>query len=828
MGRSYSRILIYLLVCALCYTPMADLQANSPIIRVAYAQSATATPTPTPTPIPTPSSLTTDPLAQLITKLPTLKRLVERIQRQLDRSQVDLDDLALSLGGDGDALVEWVRTNIAFEQYPGLLRGTRGTLIGRAGNALDTAFLLAHLLADAGYEVRIARGSLSPTVARTLIDQMLAPRAAAAPTGDEAALIALLVELGETLGLSASASRAQVEAALAPDLTEDVGFVAAQEDTAFILDALDDAGIVLGDEAAVDDLVTEAEDYFWVQYRLSVGQPWQAAHPAFKDPAAAPTQLKASTTFLDEVPPELLHRIRIQVSIEQKVDDELATAVIMPAWESPVAALVGQPLIYRNNPVSLENLEQLLDVESFLAKPVTFVPSFNNELVLNGLGFDLNGATYDVGLLGGDTLAVTQMGQTIGNILEEATGALDGAEPEPGATPEAASDLITLTGQWIDYTLIAPGGVERTFRRTILDRIGAENRAAGLVKIAVGEELPAAATTLLTQHTILVLPSTYSQAYVAQRFLSQLKSAIDLVDYLQKQRPFTDALVAPPLPLLMAASSFDDVLLNTLFARNPPADANLISYRPEPYLVVLEDGLLLNRTQPTGFLRVDVINNTRRTFTTTGGELQVDATTNVLAGAWETRAEQSPFAHVQGQRFSTFTAFLAAAEAGVPTQVITAPDPALLADLALPAMAQQAIARDLENGYIVLVPEAIASGDGAAGWWRVNPRTGETLGLAGDGRGTDTVEYSFLLALKENLILGAPSTMAGFAICMAGASGSAGCCAADAAAAYGAGAVLGALVAARSASAAILLGEALKFGGIMGGAAGATPSFCNL
>ena len=125
------------------------------------------------------------------------------------------------------------------------------------------------------------------------------------------------------------------------------------------------------------------------------------------------------------------------------------------------------------------------------------------------------------------------------------------------------------------------------------------------------------------------------------------------------------------------------------------------------------------------------------------------------------------------------------------------------------------------------MPETIASG-AATGWWRVNPLTGETLGLAGDGRGTETVEYSFLAALKENLILGAPSTMAGFAICMAGASGSAGCCAADAALAYGAGAGLGAVVAYKSASAAILLGEALKFGGLFGGATGATPSFCNL
>ena len=163
----------------------------------------------------------------------------------------------------------------------------------------------------------------------------------------------------------------------------------------------------------------------------------------------------------------------------------------------------------------------------------------------------------------------------------------------------------------------------------------------------------------------------------------------------------------------------------------------------------------------------------------------------------------------------------------MPSKVITPADPTPLDALPIPAVSRQAIAQDLANGYVVIVPETIASG-AMTGWWRVNPATGETLGLAGDGRGTETVEYSFLTALKENLILGAPSTVAGFAMCMAGASGGAGCCTADAALAYGGGAVIGAAVAYKAATAAIFLGEALKIGGLAGGATGATPSFCNL
>lgn len=804
MVRSRTRTLACLLI--LCQLMLATLLPAAMAVAAPAVQGATA-----------------DPLAALVKNLPTIKKLIAQIQQEIDASQVDVDALALALDSDAAALVDWVRTNIAFEQYPGLLRGTRGTLIGRAGNALDTAFLLAHLLDSAGYEARIVHSTLPEAAARTLVEQMMAPHAPTTAIGDEAALTALLVELGQAFGLSERESKAQLTAALAPEPTTDPALAAAQQDATFIQTTLADAGVPLGDDTALDNLVTEATDYFWVQYRLSASAPWRAAQPAFKDPTLAPKRLPVIETFFDEVPAALLHRIRIQVTLEQKVDDQLATATIMPPWERPVAALVGQPLVYRNNPVSLQTLDQLRNMADFLAKPVTFAPSFNNELVLDGLGFDLNGATYDLALMGADTLGVTQMGQTINNSLEDAIGALGETGTSSTTTP---SDFITLTGEWIDYTLIAPGGTERTFRRTILDRIGAENRAAGLVAIAPGEALPAAAAPLLTQQTILVMPGAYSRAYVVQRFLHQLETSLELVDYLRKQMPFTNQLVLPPLKLLTASTAFDDVVLNTLFAQLPAPQPSTLSYRAEPYLVVLEDGVVLNRPQPTGFLRVDVINNTRRSFVITDNQLQGAPALNILAGAWETRAEQSPFADVQGRRFSTLTAFIAASEADVPTRVISPADPTPLAVLDLPTVSQQAITQDLEKGYVVLVPEKIASGSGT-GWWRVNPRTGETLGLAGDGRGVETVEYSFLAALKENLILGAPSTLAGYAICMAGASGSAGCCAADAAASYGGGAVLGAALAYKFAIAAVVLGEGLKFIGTAGGAAGVTPSFCN-
>jgi hypothetical protein len=90
----------------------------------------------------------------------------------IDRAQFDLDALSLQLAfADPSESVGWMRDHIAFEPYIGLLRGAEGTLMSGAGNSLDQAVLLAHLLKDAGFEARVARGRLSSSQARELVQQ---------------------------------------------------------------------------------------------------------------------------------------------------------------------------------------------------------------------------------------------------------------------------------------------------------------------------------------------------------------------------------------------------------------------------------------------------------------------------------------------------------------------------------------------------------------------------------------------------------------------------------------------------------------------------------
>ncbi|MBI4864791.1 MAG: hypothetical protein HY815_31725, partial [Candidatus Riflebacteria bacterium] len=79
------------------------------------------------------------------------------------------------LGGDVERCFRFVRDHVDLEVYPGVLRGARGTLLGRAGNAADRSLLLAALLGRA-HPVRFAMGTLGPGRARALVTRMLTPR----------------------------------------------------------------------------------------------------------------------------------------------------------------------------------------------------------------------------------------------------------------------------------------------------------------------------------------------------------------------------------------------------------------------------------------------------------------------------------------------------------------------------------------------------------------------------------------------------------------------------------------------------------------------------
>jgi hypothetical protein len=86
------------------------------------------------------------------------------------------------------------------------------------------------------------------------------------------------------------------------------------------------------------------------------------------------------------------------------------------------------------------------------------------------------------------------------------------------------------------------------------------------------------------------------------------------------------------------------------------------------------------------------------------------------------------------------------------------------AALAVPDEARARMARDLVDGYVVVAPAKtpLVAGAPRAGWWRVDPKTGETVGVMQSGYHSDITEKVELDSTVISRTYVKPRTLKGF------------------------------------------------------------------
>lgn len=621
----------------------------------------------------------------------------------LDRTTFDLTALGLALAfEDADDIVAHVHREVRLEPYHGVLRGAEGTLASGAGNALDQALLTAVLLGDAGYETEIRRarlddGRTAAVLAQVRLPAPPPPAPAPSPELDEAALAALEAEVAERVA-AVQAEVAQVEARLLAEVSL----------------AADGAGL-LRDAAA---------DYAWVAYRLSSSAPWREAHPVFGDTPDAFAALEPDETFAGAVPEELLHRFRFQVFVERRVGDETVMQPVTAAWERPVANLYGVPLTYANVPDGLEAVADAADTDALMAATSFFFPMLAGDLAEGAMAFDMLGAVVPPDAAASPFAGVFQSTARAAGRAAGVLGALGNDAPD-----EPPEDTVALTAQWFEFTFVAPGGETTTHRRLVTDRLGAEARAAGTVQLDPAVRERDAFADLASVHTFMLDPGRYADAYVLDRTLGSL---LEMRGFLDRALEAAVAASEPPTMSTRLAALEEPIAPLTLLQAfaEAPLGADLVSYRPAPGLLVLSQDLGGTSTA------VDVIANPRWTLRPGVGGPSVDAAAGLRAGIWETRVEALPLERDGAPTIPSFAALL-----GGPAVVLTPDAPGAAAALPFPRAARDAIAEDLARGYLVVAPAAGSTTLADAGWWRIDPTTGETLGRGADGRGNAFLEY---------------------------------------------------------------------------------------
>jgi len=279
---------------------------------------------------------------------------------------------------------------------------------------------------------------------------------------------------------------------------------------------------------------------------------------------------------------------------------------------------------------------------------------------------------------------------------------------------------------FLEFTHTNPSGAKDTQRRYLVaPRTNYEADSSTLL------------WPLVTDHTYMLSPGGAPIDYVADRFLNTGIESLAWLDFTINKafEPGESVTLPGELP-----ADAPPLAQHWLMDRRPLLDEDIVAFRATPGLIGIRRGY---RDANTAFTAVDVVWNQVEHIRITETGLESQPLAALTSGVWDTVLESVPgrAAGAAASVSSTPQVFELARDQGIGTLVLNPEESTSVDQLAIPDAAKHFLRDDLADGYIVVVPERVPEGAGMAGWWRIDPQTGETLGMTGDGYGQDAVEY---------------------------------------------------------------------------------------
>ena len=634
----------------------------------------------------------------------------ERLTKRIDRAQFELDALLDQLDYDPEEIVRFVREEISLEVYPGALRGARGTLMSRAGNALDQALLLATLLKDAGEDAVIYRATLSESLAAELLNRM-ADRTDPPPPPlfpDPAAMLA------------SAAKKPAVDNRRAGWLNS------AEAGGDQLLGALDAAGVVFDVDALQADLLAESRDYYWVSYGVGPRNRWQAAHPALgRDPELAP-----EATIAETIPEDLLHSVTFELLLDRRLGSSVEEVALISPISRTSVELAEKPFTLSLLPDQFLNPAAPLDLDEIAARSRFLLPMINASIAPGGQAMSLRGLTVPPDAL--------QMGAA--GLFETVSGKFVDALDELSATSSAdqeAPTQVAIERIRLRTTFRSPGIPDRVQEREWFDAARDLEEAtrrrppgAETVKALARSQLLIGANGRIAPGT--VLEGLYRQARSNHERLALTPDILDeSCTTLACLADLEFEEIGREQMLTMIYLGLDDQFAEAEDVR---------AYRHSPNLLGLNRAVFpgSDRTLP----EVDILSNARRLLKVANGSVMPDPRSLVRAGVWDTQVESRFFRLAANPDLQT--------EKLAPRlRVFRSPrelDPQNGNSNSL----ARALRRDLAAGYTVVAAGSVdLSKDSVEQrWWRVDPKTGTSLGMTqfGGASITEALVLTLLIA----------------------------------------------------------------------------------
>lgn len=704
-------------------------------------------------PVAKPSDQQAEPvdLGQIGDRLRKVFPIIEEADRSLPSETFAETALVRKVGSDPAALFRWVRDSTFLVPYAGVLRGDQGVLLDRIGGNLDRALLLYGLLRTAHVESRLARGTLTTEQAsRVLHDARPIPAGGARPPAPEAGSVPdsvvtryareFQVDGSEIQKVLADAARAQ------QDLSHEV-VRRTEEQTAAILQAVADDGTGRsGDDGAGLEAL---RDHWWVQWHDSTG--WVDLDPTL--PTAEPGQslVQPEATRqpekLSDLGVDLLHRVLLKVVVETWKDGSVAEAPVM-SQELVPAGLIGERIVLRMvpatwrqglDPLSQEDPAGALK-EAVLAQHEWLPVLEVGDARVFRYSFDDYGEFGDATLpgwaqsaLAGRTLT-HGVGEGAGRLGGRIAGMLGGA----GQDTTAPTTRPQVTAVWIDYEIQTPGRPARSIRRQIFDLLGPAARSKAVIPAPAMTEAQRLerGLALMDETEILPLVGDLSPAFVdhlaAQSLLKNREALLEAVD------SAGPAVLEGALARLSTVRPLPARLLELAVARAASKPGRAPTYLDRPNIFSYHVGLRIDPSGgPRSYRAFDIVANDVAVSGATGAEA---FRARLEQGVIDTNLESLLLS--EADRTVENTAEMFARRGSAKWFAVRDTADAAWQHLHLPADLRARMAADLAAGQVVLAPgDPIALGGRAvAGWWRVDPATGTTLGLGDRGWGQTATE----------------------------------------------------------------------------------------
>jgi len=621
--------------------------------------------------------------------LETILADIEAEQAKLSRTRESVAAVIAEFGAwpTPKSIHEWVRKNVRVIDYAGSLRDVDGVLADRSGNSLDRSLLLARLLSQIGYDVKIV-GADQPSPADTVAAAVSAPESERDADEKKARSIAdALVKLANPVKPSVAA----------------------------------------------------ASRHWWVQYNQG-NDKWTDLDPALAKPServAVPTgrELKVDPrTQQIVVPAELKHRVTLVLQVERWDSGKLVeTPCLSLAMDDPQrAALVSSRITFQPYDSKRGRVSVRDDADSPRLRKALLSESAWCPVIIDGTTAGRLAKVFDdagiVGNVPGGMSGAEEMARAVGAGGGGLLGGLGGEGPD-----ESADKPTVLTAVFADYQIISPGAPAKTIRRTVFDTLGPARREAagkGAIdkpkwndeqRLARGVELNAIHSTLVARAAVDF------DSYVA-RYAQRILDARPLIEADAKEK--LDDTRASELADRTSFSSLE------LYATQRSTASDPALYVAEPQIfrriaavVPGSDGALTVRATS------DLAWNPLRT---TG-----DSTKLIEAGVLDTLRESAVImAAATSPDQSTAALVDEATKNGATLKLVKAQSD--LGEVQVPADAAARIRADLAAGQWVAMPSApvVVAGAPRIGWWRIDPRTLQTVGVMDTGSLQNTVEYS--------------------------------------------------------------------------------------